>query len=117
MTRIAELGIRVAQGRVSFRPTMLRGQEFLHKPASLEYFDVEGEARTLTLESSQLAFTYCQVPIVYHQKGTSGATVTLRDGRTLHFADNSLDAGMSSSLFSKAGDIERIDVTVTDVLD
>ncbi len=117
LTRIAELGIRVAQGRVSFRPTMLRGQEFLHEPASLEYFDVEGEARTLPLESSQLAFTYCQVPIVYHQKGTSGATVTLRDGRTLHFADNSLDAGMSSSLFSKAGDIERIDVTVTDVLD
>ena len=102
---------------MSFRPTMLRGQEFLHEPASLEYFDVEGEARTLPLASSQLAFTYCQVPIVYHQKGTSGATVTLCDGRTLHFADNSLDAGMSSSLFSKAGDIERIDVTVTDVLD
>ena len=66
LTRLGELGARVREGRLQFRPLLLRRGEFLREAAIFEPYDLNGERMTIPLPPGTLAFTYCQVPVVYH---------------------------------------------------
>ena len=110
LTRFGELGVRVAGGRVSFRPTLLRPQEFLSEPREFRYLDLDGEWQSLELPAGSLAFTWCQVPVVYRlAKGRArGVTLVLGDGETRHYPDATLDADDSAALFQRSGRVRRI---------
>ena len=69
LCRWGELGVQIADGRIAFRPSLLREAEFLSDPATFGYVDVNGESQTLALDAGMLAFTYCQVPVVYRRAG------------------------------------------------
>ena len=66
LTRMGELGVRVRDGRLQFRPRLLRKSEFLRSKAVFEAIDVGGDRISIPLAPGTLAFTYCQVPVVYH---------------------------------------------------
>jgi len=116
LTRLAELGVRVEGGQVSFRPTLLRGGEFVTEPAELTYYDARGGSCSVSLQASQLGFTYCQVPVIYTRDGDGSVSVTWHTGERRNFADGTLDPDVSASLFKKLGEIERIDVSVAQTL-
>jgi hypothetical protein len=65
LTRFGELGVRIAGGRVRFQPTLLRPQEFLREPGEFRYLDVDGAWQAIEVPAGGLAFTWCQVPVVY----------------------------------------------------
>jgi hypothetical protein len=59
VTRLGELSVRVREGRVQFRPLLLRRSEFLGSKATFEPFDVRGDRLSIQLAPRTLAFTYC----------------------------------------------------------
>ncbi|MFT4604207.1 MAG: hypothetical protein ACI9W4_000936, partial [Rhodothermales bacterium] len=65
ITRFAELGVRVAGGAVSFQPALLREREFISDARPFRYLGVGGDWQELEVPASGLAFTWCQVPLVY----------------------------------------------------
>ena len=65
----------------------------------------------MSLSPGSLAFTYCQVPILY-QLGTSGTQVIYNDGQRLSLAENALNVETSQSLFKRTGVVERIEVGI-----
>jgi len=117
LTRLGELGVRVEDGCVAFRPSLLRRGEFLTADSALAFVDVEGERATAMLKPAQLGFTYCQVPVIYTLGARTGTTVVRRDGSEVSFSANALDAATSRSLFLKSGEIARVEVLVNTVLD
>jgi len=113
LTRLGELGLRVEDGAVRFDPGLLEPGEFLAHPAEFEYFDVEGESRTLALPAGSLAFTYCQVPVVYERtEDAAGIRIVHADGSSNELAGNRLDARTSRELFSRSGRIVRLEVGI-----
>jgi hypothetical protein len=110
ITRLGELGARVREGRLQFRPLLLRRSEFLRSRALFEPFDVRGERLAIELPAGTLAFTYCQVPVVYHLSGEPRIELTLADGRISPVAGDTLDRETSASVFERTGRIRRIDV-------
>ena len=114
LTRYAELGVRVHDGRVSFRPALLRRCEFTDVARPFEYLDVDNSWQTLDLSESSLAFTWCQVPIVYRLGDGSGADliVELDDGSFQSHPDLTLSAELSSDLFARNGRIRKITATL-----
>jgi hypothetical protein len=110
LTRLGELGVRVREGRVQFRPRLLRRSEFLRSSALFEPFGVGGERLAIQLPPNTLAFTYCQVPVVYHLGGAPRIELTGPEGRTQAIAGDSLDRETSASVFERRGQIRRIDV-------
>jgi hypothetical protein len=110
LTRFGELGLRVAGGEVRFDPRLLRTREFTEQPRPFRFLDVHGQWQELTLAGSALAFTWCQVPIVYRLCSENRATLTItcRDGSIQRLPEPSLPAHLSSELFRRSGHICQI---------
>jgi hypothetical protein len=114
LTRFGELGIRVRHGAVHFEPGLLRAIEFPSKPRSFRYLDVKGDWQDIDVPAAALAFTWCQVPVVYRLEDADapGLTVILEYGRTKESRKLSMSESLSAELFQRSGHIRRIDVTL-----
>ncbi|MBA4378549.1 MAG: hypothetical protein C0395_07870 [Gemmatimonas sp.] len=114
LARFGELGVHVSDGTASFRPRLLRDDEFLAQPTAFRYDDVEGRERTIALSAGQLAFTYCQVPIVYTRNdGPPRLRVAYADGSSTRDDGDRLSPATSAELFARSGRVELIEVGVS----
>jgi hypothetical protein len=112
ITRQGELGVRVRKGRISFRPLLLRESEFLRERAVFATFNVRGEPIEILLEPGTLAFTFCQVPVIFHLADEPRIVLTLLDDMTLAVASDTLSRDSSTAIFQRTGAIARIDAWV-----
>ncbi len=113
LTRFAELGIRVNNGEVEIDPSLLRAREFSLEPRSFCYLDVFNKWRHLDVDVSSLAFTWCQVPIVYvlDEAAEPRIDVAFDDGALSQFAEFHLPANVCAEIFQRTGRIRQITVT------
>ena len=112
LTRFAELGVRVSGGAVQFEPGLLRAREFVTKPQSFRFLDIEGKWQQLTVPESGLAFTWCQVPFVYRldDSAAPAVTVVMDDGSQQTLGELTLPTRLSTELFMRSGRIRQINV-------
>lgn len=114
LTRFGELGIHVEQGQVRFAPKLLRQQEFTTVATEFKYLDIQGAWQQLNLAAQSLAFTWCQVPIIYQlTSGKPHVTIIMADGNKVESEVISLDPYYSQLLFSRTGKIESIYISLT----
>lgn len=107
LARFGELGVFVEQGHLVFYPCLLQQNEFLSAPQTFDYVNVNGEAKQIELAAGSLAFTYCQVPVVYTIAEENSISVVRVDGSI-----SELDLAVSEEVFGRSGSVERIDVKV-----
>tara|TARA_R110002153_G_scaffold19073_3_gene65919 strand:+ start:48591 stop:52037 length:3447 start_codon:yes stop_codon:yes gene_type:complete len=113
LTRFGELGIKVEQGEVRFAPRLLRKQEFTQSTQIFRYLDLSDQWQKIALPVNSIAFTWCQVPVVYElTEGDSMLTMTLAEGEQLRGKFNSLDQTLSNELFTRSGKIKSIRVLI-----
>ena len=114
LTRFGELGIRIKSGAVRFDTRLLRASELETPQSTFRFLDVDEKWQQLSLPARSLAFTWCQVPIVYTlaDGGGNRLTLTFGDGTTAVMPDSSIDAELSAQLFLRSGKLRRIDVTL-----
>ena len=108
--RVAELGLTITDGRIVFRPDLIRPAEFRQSPGTLTFLDLTGAWRTLDVPADGYAFTFCQVPVVVTRGGEPGTTVTV-DGAT-RAADLTLDVATSAGIFERTGAVTHLSVRV-----
>ena len=114
LSRFGELGLRVADGAVRFDPRLLRAREFSSVARRFRFLDVDGQWQELTVPASGLAFTWCQVPIVYRLRaeGRPALVITRPDGRTEDLPQLSLPAELSAEIFRRSGEIRQISLDI-----
>ena len=114
LTRFGELGVRVTEGEVRFDPGLLRSVEFSAEPGSFRYLDVLGDWQEVQLPAAALAFTWCQVPVIYRLDETDRPALTLvyEYGRTETLPSRSLPDSLSTELFLRSGHVRQIMVTL-----
>jgi len=110
LCRFGELGVRVKGGQVHFCPGLLRRQEFVTQRTEFAYHDVSGAPHHLFLKSGELAYTYCQVPIIYRLARRNSIGVVRSDGTRQTNPLLQLDRGISRELFDRTGRIRRLEV-------
>jgi hypothetical protein len=112
LARLGELGVEVQGGRLGFAPSLLTRAEFLDEPLEVTVRGIGGPV-DLALQSGTLAFTFCQVPVVYRlADGAAPVAVERRDGVVKTGAGAFLDAETSREVFERTGAVTRIEVTV-----
>jgi hypothetical protein len=114
LTRFGELGVRVSRGAARFEPGLLRAREFITEPKPFSFRDVDGQWQQLTVPESGLAFTWCQVPVVYHLNDSvvPSVTVTMDDGSQQTLAEPALPEALSNEVFQRSGRIRRIELVL-----
>ncbi|WOH37071.1 hypothetical protein RI844_17130 [Thalassotalea fonticola] len=110
LARYGEFGIRVDNGCVQFMPYLLRKCEFLSKPDIFRYLDVSNNWQELPIAAQSLAFTWCQVPIVYRLDDNCQPSiiVSFNDGTEQVIPQLALPENLSSELFAKNGCIQQL---------
>jgi hypothetical protein len=112
LTRFGELGVVVDDARLTFHPRLLRRSEFLTAPREWSYVDLAGGFRQLALPAKSLAFTLCQIPVIYKLGGSSAQISVVSGAEKRIVAGDRLDAETSRALFSRSGQIKLIEVNV-----
>ena len=110
LNRWAELGVKVENGIIAFQPTFLNEDEFLINANEFDFYQVNEHKSTISIQSNQLAFTYCQVPIVYEKGDLVGIEVVLSTGEKVKYDGDKLTKEYSQSLFHRDGSIQKIKV-------
>ncbi len=98
ISRFFELGIRVENGCLAIKPTILKAKEFIQpKTISHPDFDVP-----------YLSFTYCSIPFIYLlDKETGIDIIDYKDIKT-HINDYKIDIQLSNKLFNRNKNLKKI---------
>jgi len=110
LTRWGELGVRVHDGRVSFDPQLLQDDEFFAEPTSFSYIGADGQSLQIPLPAGSLAFTFCQVPVIYTQGDERYIVIKRGDGSELRVDGDTIQETTAAELFGRIGRIERVTV-------
>ena len=112
LSRFGELGVKVRNGAVEFNPEILRNDEFLTSKEVFNYVNLDKKKCRIDLKRDSLAFTLCQVPVVYQKASSAAIKVFLNNGSVSSFEGKSLDVETSQLLFNRGGQIDKLVVSV-----
>jgi hypothetical protein len=111
LSRFGELGVRVTDGALGFDPTILHAEEFLAEPKQFNFINVANQTASIALHKDSLAFTYCQVPIIYKKSTEAAIEVVLHSGESKLFSGQYLDKETSQQIFQRTNTINKIIVS------
>ena len=112
LSRFGELGIQIDKGIICFNPEILKNEEFLNKTQIFNYINLDKKSSSIKLEKNSLGFTYCQVPIIYQKSTASKITVYLNNGKSIEFNGKKLNDKISSKVFKRTDEVNKIVVFV-----
>ena len=110
LCRFGELGVAVQNGQLSFLPHLLKRNEFLTKEEQFDYITVNGQFDTVLLSHGTLAFTYCQVPIIYELDSEERLELYYSNGSIEKKNTLSLSETESMHVFNRTDAISMIKV-------
>lgn len=112
ISRIGELGIRVSGGQFSFQPQLLRKDELLQAPQTVQIINQQGQAVQLEMPKGSLLFTLCQVPVRYLPAEQPGIQLTYGDGSTKTDSLPVIDPEDAEKIFGRSGEVTQVDVYI-----
>ncbi len=110
LTRIGELGVKMNHGKLEFQPSLLQKKEFLTQATDVSFTLVDGTKKPIIIEKDSLAFTVCQVPIIYKIDTINALNVFYKNGTNQSFQTLELDIDNSKKIFDRTGEITHIEV-------
>ena len=108
ISRFGELGVFVKYGKLYFNPCLLRKEEFISKETTFEYLSLFNGSQNIVIPVNSLAFTYCQVPIIYHISDKNWMEITFKDGTSCQIDSLVVDQKTSEKIFKRTGDVVQI---------
>lgn len=112
LIKFSEMGIEVNKGKITFRPVILKKNNFLRQAKEIFFYNIRGEKENLRLEEGELFFSYCQVPIIYRLDDHCEIKAMWEDGSTIRIEGNQLDEEISQLIFQRTGVIKKLHVSV-----
>jgi hypothetical protein len=111
IARFGELGLVVKDGQIHFQNSLLNTNELLAGKSAFEYLSLKGDVKQIKLDKSELAYTFCGVPIVYKKANKSGIRIELTNKQSVLIGGLSVDKEHSSQIFNRTGHVEIIEVS------
>lgn len=113
LSRIGELGVFVKDGCITFNPCLLRANEFLTTPRTYRFIDIHHNKQDIALEPQSLAFSYCQIPVIYRIANHASIEVVLQNTHNMLIEGLQLNKDFSSRIFNRSGEVLQLIVNLT----
>ncbi len=112
VVRWHDLGLVADGGTVGFRPDAVPEREWRGEPTTWEYVDASGRVGSVPVPAGGLAFTWCQVPVVY-VRGGDGPSVEVQrsDGTRLRVEGWVLPADVLEAVVTRSGAVRALVVS------
>ena len=108
INRWAELGLVVKDGAILFDPLFLKKEEFLDAEKNFDYYTIDNEKIRLVIPPNCMAFTYCQVPVIYRLGETQRIEIFYQDESVKIVEGNTLSPEDSMAVFKRNNTIKKI---------
>jgi hypothetical protein len=108
LTRLGELGVVMIEGKLLFKPTLLHKSEFLTQDTEATFIQVDGTKKSMTLVKDSLAFTVCQVPVVYKIATTNEIDLIYNNGVKETLKTLELNKEQSAKIFNRTTEISNV---------
>ena len=112
LTRKGELGVKVDGGQLMFQPSLLNKNQFLLQEEIVNFIDFENKPNSISLEKGNLAFTICQVPIIYKLSDKNQIEVSYKNNAIDTISSLTLSHEASQKIFQRTGEIIQITVSI-----
>jgi len=113
ISRFHELGFYVNNGKITFEPTVLRKSEFIDEEKSFKFVNLDNEITYMDLNANSLAFTVCQVPIIYNLSDKEDIKIIANDGSEEIIDGHELNFEHSQNIFNRTNLIKAVHVRVS----
>ena len=113
LSRIGELGVFVKDGCITFNPCLLRANEFLTAPRTYRFIDIHHNKQDIALEPQSLAFSYCQIHVIYRIADHTSIEVVLQNTHNMLIEGLKLNKDFSSRIFNRSGEVRQLIVNLT----
>ena len=113
LTRIGELGVKVKEGELTFQPNLLDKNQFLQQDETVTFIDFSNQPYKVNLEKGSLAFTVCQVPVIYKMGNSNEVEVKYQNDQIETFSSLKLNHELSQNIFQRTGEIILVTVTLS----
>ena len=114
LTRVGELGVKMKNGKLQFQPAFLLKKEFLSETTSAVFVLVDGSKKTINLDKDSLAFTVCQVPIIYKIAQSNSIELYYTNGANETIDALELNENQSKKIFLRTGEIAQVEVFLSE---
>jgi hypothetical protein len=108
IVRFKELGLKLHDGKISFSKALIENNEWLKEQKTFNYYDVFNHAQSIDLKQFNLAFTICQVPIVYQLSSENKIEINYSSGEVKIVPSLTLDAINTESIFNRNNQIKSL---------
>lgn len=112
LSRIGELGVFVHQGKLTFKPSLLKNSEFLERNQNFVYININNENESILVKKDELAFTYCQIPVIYSLSDNDTIQIEYTSGEIKKVEGKSLNKEDSNKVFKRTNSINKIKVSL-----
>lgn len=112
ISRFGELGVTTRQGKIRFNAALLNSDEFLNNSERFDYYDVKNCKQSIELNMGTLAFTICQVPVIYIKSKEQKIVIYTRDESIQEIEGLEMNLDRSRSIFRRENKIWKIEVMV-----
>lgn len=116
LTRIGELGVTIKDGNLCFAPNLLYKKEFLQQPIKAKFILVDGSIKEIELQANSLAFTVCQVPVIYQIASSNHIEIYWSNDKKDTLVSSSLSKEMSAKICQRSGEIELVRVHINEAV-
>jgi hypothetical protein len=109
---MGELGVKMKDGQLMFVPSLLNKTEFLTDAVTTTFILLDGTTKTITLEKDSLAFTVCQVPVVYQLATEASIEVNYANGTKEKVNGSVLSKETTEKIMHRTGEVLQLTVNV-----
>ena len=110
LVRIGEFGVKMIDGKLHFQPAFLKKESFLSNDTEASFIMVDGSIKQIHLKKNSLAFTTCQVPVIYTINNSSKIVLNYINGETKTFDSLELNKKESEKIVQRTNEISVIEV-------
>jgi hypothetical protein len=112
VVRWHDLGLVADGGSVAFRPDVVAAREWRREAATWEHVDASGRVAAVRVPAGGLAFTWCQVPVVY-VPGAEGPSIEVAwtDGTHRRVDGWALPDDVLDAVIHRSGTVARVTVS------
>ena len=114
LTRMAELGVQTQNGQLVFKPYLLHKKEFLSEDRNAHFVLLNGKSNTLQLYKNSLAFTVCQVLVVYVVSESNHIEVVYTNDTAERLDSLALSKEISNKIFNRTNTVKEVKVFITE---